>query len=426
MDEQTVDQVLRREAVRRKLQGERTCDISQALNRTPQWVNKWYCHYCQNPDTDFSDQSRAPHTSSHQTSPEVEAAIVAIRKSLEKGNTAQTRYGLIGNRAVQAKLEALAFESIPSSATIQRVLAEHGLTHPVGANSDTAYYPWPVAWQVNAIHASDIITRHLYGGQAIENFHTIDHYSHAAALNQFPEATSLNACQHLLKTCAKLGLPCIQQFDNDSVFCGGHTHPRVIGRVVRLCLWCGIEVFFTPIYEAKRNYQIETFHSLWLAAFWSRHRFTNLGDIQHEQPLFSHWYHHEYRPPQLQGLTPAHMRAGASIIRLTQDLRRHLPDVMHDRLPITAGRFHLMRKVDASGQVEFLNEAWPIGKRWVGEYVWATVNTAQHTLTFWHKADEISDWRLLKTAAFSLKETIHDLLPQFRRNQKRCRDYLPA
>src|SRR3989337_208594 len=106
MDEQTVDQVLRREAVRRKLQGERTCDISQALNRTPQWVNKWYCYYHQNPDTDFADQSRAPHISSHQTSPEVEAAIVAIRKSLERGNTAQTRYGLIGHRAVQAKLEA--------------------------------------------------------------------------------------------------------------------------------------------------------------------------------------------------------------------------------------------------------------------------------------------------------------------------------
>jgi hypothetical protein len=45
------------------------------------------------------------------------------------------------------------------------------MTHPLGAGEAEAYYPWPVAWGVNAIQATDIITRYVHGGAAIENFH---------------------------------------------------------------------------------------------------------------------------------------------------------------------------------------------------------------------------------------------------------------
>ena len=87
-----------------------------------------------------------------------------------------------------------------------------------------------------------------------------------------------------------------------------HTHRRVIGQVVRLALFCGVEPLFTPLYEAKRNYQIETFHSLWVAAFWSQAVFTSLEEVQSESPIFLRWYHHRYQPPSLEGQTPAQMR----------------------------------------------------------------------------------------------------------------------
>lgn len=426
MDKQTSEQAIRREAIGRILKGERKCDICRELERTPQWLNKWWRKYQHFPGTDFADRSRAPHTSPQQISADIEYAVVSIRQLLEDANTPETRYGLIGNRAIQAQLSALEIKPIPSTATIQRVLAKHDLTYPLGAGIDSVYYPWPVAWEVNAIHATDIITRHLRGGQEIENFHTIDHYSHAVHLTQHSDKTSATTCEHLLKTWGKLGFPLIQQFDNEGAFCGGHTHPRIIGRVVRLCLYCGIEVFFTPIYEAKRNHQIETFHSVWLAGFWSRHEFAAPDEVQAEQPLFLHWYHHDYHPPLLNGRTPAQMRHGFSITRLTTELRGRLPQLKNERLPITAGRFHIMRKVDRMGQVGLLNETWPVGKKWTGQYVRATINTANETLTFWHKVDDTSEWQLIKSRDFSLKETIHDLLPAFRRNQKRCRDYLPG
>jgi len=348
---------------------------------------------------------------------------VTARQTLEAANTPDTKYGLIGAPAVRGHLERLGIERLPSAPTIQRILARHDLTHPIGAGSDSAYYPWPVAWAVNAIQATDIITRYVHGGEQINNFHTMDLYSHAAHLTQHADKSSTTTCAHLLKTGANLGLPLMQQFDNEAAFCGGHTHPRVIGRVVRWCLFCGVEPIFTPVYEAKRNYQIETFHSLWEAGFWSREEFGGLAHVQTEVPTFARWYHTVYQPPALQGKTPAQMRRGVPIVRLTADLKRL---ISVERLPITAGRLHILRKVDHTGHVEFLNEIWPVGDKWIGEYVRATIDTARQTLTLWHQADAEADWRLLKTRQFRLKETVHAVLSQFRRNHTRCRDYWPG
>jgi hypothetical protein len=278
----------------------------------------------------------------------------------------------------------------------------------------------------NAVHATDIITRHLYGGTEIQNFHTLDLFTHAAALNQYSDKTSATTCHHLVQTWATLGLPWIQQLDNEGAFCGGYTHRRVLGRVVRLCLLCGVEPFFTPPYDPKRNHQIETFHSLWCHAFWTRQTFTSLAHVHRAARGFLRWYHHHYRPPCLQGKTPAQMCQGTPVLRLTADLRRQLPDFQTARLPLTAGRIHFMRKVDPAGYVEVLNERWLVGPHWSGEYVRATINTAHHSLTLWHKASGEANWRELKTRVFRIQESVHDLLPQFKRNRARCRDYLPS
>lgn len=421
MDTQTAEQNLRREAIRRRLQGERRCDICDTLGCSLRWLSKWWAEYQANPGLDFADRSRVPQTSPQQTPKDMVQAIIRIRRSLEAAASDETRYGLVGPSAIQVQLEHVGLEP-PSRATIQRILQAEGLTHPIGAGKDSAYYPWLEAWAVNAIHATDIITRFIRGGEEIQNFHTIDHYSHAAFLSQHPDKSSATACEHLRATWSKLGLPQIQQFDNEDAFRGGHAHPRVIGQVARLCLFCGIEPLFTPYYDAKRNYQIETFHSIWNRAFWSRHEFRDRAEVHAETPLFEKWYYTLYRPPALHGKTPAQMRQGLSIVRLTADLQRLIPD---GRLPITAGRIHFRRKVETTGEVSLLNENWFLGRQWIGEYVHATINTAEQTLTFWHKADAERSWRLIKTRQYRLKETAQPLLLAFHRKCARCRDYLP-
>ncbi|MBI4788705.1 MAG: hypothetical protein HY782_16860 [Chloroflexi bacterium] len=399
MDTDTSEQALRREAIRRRLAHESRKAICTDLGRSTSWFDKWWAEYRHNPRTDFADRSRAPCTSPDAMPDPVVHAVVAMRQTLEAAATTDTKYGFIGPGVIQDRLEDLHTDPLPSVPTIDRILRAHDLTHPVGNGRDSAYYPWPVAWDVNVIHATDIITRHIRGGETIENFHTIDHYSHAVSLSQFPEKSSAIGCEHLVATWSKLGLPQIEQLDNEALFCGGHTHARILGRVVRLCLFCGIEPLFTPFYEAKRNYQIESFHSVWVGAFWNKAEFRNRAHVQAEVPTFERWYHTVYEPPALGGQTPAEMRRGVPIVRLTLPLARQIPE---GRLPITAGRLHFMRKVKPAGHIELLNETWDVGRKWMGEYVRATINTAKQTLTIWHQRDADADWRLLKTRQFRL------------------------
>ena len=417
----TSEQALRREAIRRRLSGEPRRDICQDLERSTRWFDKWWSEFRNNPHTDFADHSRAPLTVWSITTPALEQLVIALRHAFESANL-----GLIGARAIGGKLIELKVKPLPSEATIQRILARHELTHPVGAATEMAYYPWLPVWDVNAVQATDIITKHIWGGTEIQNFHTLDLFTQAVCLTQSLDKTSATTCAHLLKAWEKLGLPCLHQFDNEGAFCGGHTHRRVIGRLVRLCLFCGVETFFTPIYEAKRNHQIETFHSPWCQGFWTRQTFTDLAHVRAQTPIFTRWYHHHYRPPCLEGKTPAQMRYGVRFPKLTTELRRLIPDFQAGRLPLTAGRFHFMRKVDTSGHIEFLNERWQVGSKWIGEYVRATINTAKQTLTISHKASEQVDWRVIKNRRFRIKESVHALLPQFKRNRARCRDYLPG
>ena len=177
------------------------------------------------------------------------------------------------------------------------------------------------------------------------------------------------------------------------------------------------------IYEPKRNFQIENFHSVWVSSFWSRHQFATISEVKAETPIFWRWYMYHYYPPALNGQTPAQVRRGSGVRLLNAGLRHLIPE---GRLPLTAGRIHFMRKVDSTGAIEVLNQMWRLGLRWSGEYVRATINTQEQSIGFWHQANAEASWELIKTRRFAVEESVHALLPEFRRNCTRCRDYLPG
>ena len=161
MDAFTTEQSLRQEAIRRRLEGAHRCDICAALGKSLSWFSRWWRRYCQDPQTDFHAQSRAPRTSPTRLPQGVEQAIVQIRKTFERAQC-----GLIGPAAIQHELIRQHIKPCPSQTTIQRVLRAHHLTHPQGAGASQAYYPELLATGPNDIHATDIITRHLWGGLA--------------------------------------------------------------------------------------------------------------------------------------------------------------------------------------------------------------------------------------------------------------------
>src|SRR5688500_17056812 len=128
MARQDPEAELRREAIRRRLEGARPCEISRGLGRSRGWLYKWCTQFPTHPHPDLTSRSRAAHTIFGKTSAAVEQTVVRIRRAFEQAATPTTRYGLIGHRAIRSELERLRVEPLPSSATIQRILHAHGLT----------------------------------------------------------------------------------------------------------------------------------------------------------------------------------------------------------------------------------------------------------------------------------------------------------
>lgn len=117
----------------------------------------------------------------------------------------------------------------------------------------------------------------------------------------------------------------------------------------------------------------------------------------------------DYAPPLLGGLTPAQAQRTEPQRRLTATQIARLPEP----LPITAGRIHFIRKVKSDGTISILNETWKVNKRLVGKYVWATLITHCRRLDIWYQRSAKHEWRLIKTCAYDIPDTVARLQSEF-------------
>lgn len=320
------------------------------------------------------------------------------------------KVGLIGPRAIQRELRGLGGD-VPSRATIARVIRRAKLVSPP-VHLPAGYFPAPRRVLSGTLDALDWTCRYLDGGPKVYAFHVLALHSRACHQTITTDKTTPTVCAHVLAAWQRLGLPQFLQCDNDSAFCGGYKVPRVFGQFVRLCLYLGIEVIFLPVAEPECNGEVEWLNGLWGGrAFWTRQRFRSVRHVQRASPAFVRWFEQEYEPPGLNGLTPQQAHPRQSRPKLTARQRRAIPD----RLPITAGRVHFIRRVAADGTVSLLNETWRVGKRLAGQYIWATVTTHRRQLELYHQRAADAAWRLLKSVHYDLSEPVARLKPEFKR-----------
>ena len=60
-------------------------------------------------------------------------------------------------------------------------------------------------------------------------------------------------------------------------------------------------------------------------------------------------------------------------------LRRDF-EINLNEMPVVAGKIHFIRIVDSNGDVIVLNERFHVGEEYIGEYVWATIDTREQSL----------------------------------------------
>lgn len=407
MDEHT-ERRLRHRALRLTLRGLAPRRILRQIPRSRGWLYKWQQRFWRDGWAGLRSQSRRPHHLARCYPGAMRTLVLRARRVLE-----QRQVGLIGLRAIQAELRSWpAAGPLPAVATIKRILQQAGVSKPPAAPPPARYYPQPTATARYCLHAMDWTERYLPGGTKVFAFHTINIHSRAIKQTIGSDKTIATVYRHLLAVWTTLGCPDGLQMDNDAAFCGGYKVRRVFGQIVRLCLYLGIEPIFIPVGEAKRNGVVEQLNGLWSRSFWQRYHFASLAQVAAASPAFEAWYMQHYEPPALQGQTPRQAQQQQhGVPRLTRGQVRRLPQ----ELPITAGRVHFIRRVDAQGQITLLNERWRVGKPWAGRYVWATIVTHRQQLRIYYRAAAHAPVRLLKSWVYRLGEAVAPLAPEYRR-----------
>ena len=385
-------------------------EILVRIPRSRSWLGKWKQRFEQAGWAALDSRSKAPHHSPHAYPSEAVKLVVRIRKRFAKSPV-----GHVGARAIRQELwRHRLLTPVPSIKTINRWLKEAALIASPPEPVTEAYYPMPHWRDEVVIFACDWTERYFTGGEKVFVFHTIDHRSHALAQTLHSDKSTASTCAHLLEGCAQLGIPDLLQLDNDAAFTGLGRAPRVLGRFVRLALYLGIELLFIPPGEAKRNHVVERVHGTWAESFWNKHHFTSLRDLTRKSPKFLAWYH-EYAPPALGGLTVKQ----AARHRQGKKLGRRQSAQIPEEVPLTAGRVHFIRRVNAQGEITILQAPWKVSKSLVGHYVWATLDTGQETLSISHRRSARAQPRLIKQYGYEIEEKRHKLKPEFHRRARK-------
>jgi transposase len=397
---------LRRKAIRLLLKGLPPSEVLKRISRSRPWLYKWWRRYEKDGWAGLKSHSRRPARSPQAYDEKARAIVLRVRRALEHRSV-----GLIGAQTIQDELrENRLVQKIPSLASINRWLKEADLLKGAPVEPKQVYYPPPLK-QSQPLHACDWLARYLPGGQKVFVFHTVEASTRALEQTICADKTVASVRAHLLQVWRKLGLPRWLQLDNDSAFCGGERTPRRFGTIVRLCLYFGIEILFIPPAEPKRNWLVENVNGLWSRSFWRRYRFRSFNEVLGRSPEFIAWYAQQYRPPPLNGKTPAQARRGAPHWRLSHEHIRALPE----QLPLTAGRIHFVRRVKPDGTISLLGESWKISRSLAHQYVWATIVTHKRRLKIYYQRSDQAPRRLIKIFDYQIAEPVRRLRPEFKR-----------
>ena len=110
----------RHRAITLRLEGRSVKAICAAVGRSEVWFHKWWGRYVQAGPAGLYDLTRAHHHLTQRIPPELERAILSIRRRLQAHATPATRYCLTGAAAILAELKALGVRPLPVERKIGR------------------------------------------------------------------------------------------------------------------------------------------------------------------------------------------------------------------------------------------------------------------------------------------------------------------
>jgi transposase len=354
MNQSCVDE--RRTAIHLLRSGRSPAEVAEDLQRCSAWVYKWRDRFFEQGDWHaLHDRSRAPRHPSRKLLESVRQAICHARSELEAEANQPGKLSYIGAPAIRERLDKWKIRPLPSLTSIERTLRRKGMTHPHKSKpASEVIYPHLKPTQPHQLMQADIVTHYLPGGACVACFNAIDVVSHYPTGDQYASRRSQDAANFLIQAWQTLGIPAFTQLDNEGCFSGGFTHAGVLGKMLRLALFVGTELVFSPLYHPESNAFVERFHQDYNLNVWDKFELFTLQSVRYHSPGFFEAYRHSRHCEALIGRCPAEVHGQRPAFRLPADFE--LPK----RLPLTQGRVHFMRRVTSDRKISLLNLDWEV------------------------------------------------------------------
>lgn len=308
---------------------------------------------------DWADQSHAPRQQGRQTKGSLQRRILALRRELRQGDL-----GFVGAQAIHdALLGERPKGKPPSLRTIGRILKAHGALDAVRRVRRPAppagWYLPDVAVGTAELDAFDVIEDlPLEAGPRLDVLTTRALWGSVCGAWVSAALRARWLCQQLETHWRQHGRPAYAQFDNDSRFQGTHTHPDVLGQVIRFCLSLGVTPVFAPPREHGPQNLNESFNHLWQQKVWHRFHHASTRAFQATSDRFVAAYQKRRAvrddPAPRRRVFPKRWRL---------DLQQR---------PV--GTVIYLRRTDHTGTIRLLGHRWEVDKLWVNRLVRAEVD----------------------------------------------------
>lgn len=387
-------------------------EVAEQLGWSISWVYKWRKRFKTESWAGLHSRSRAPKRCPKRLWERIRQRICQARSELEAEAAERTGLCYIGSGAVRARLEEKGVAPLPSTASIERVLRDAGMTQPrQKPDEEEVVYPRLHPTEPGQLCQVDIVPRYLKGGDRVACFNAIDVESRYPTGQAYERRRSVDAQAFLLHVWQQIGLPQYTQMDNEACFSGGFTHPGVLGKVVRLALYVGTEVVFSPVRHPQSNGTVERFHQDYDRHVWQDTELRDRSHVQSQGDRFFADYRRSRHHSALGGHSPAQAHVSSTRPKLSSTFT-----LLRGRWPLTEGRIHFMRRVGADKTISVLNLTWTVPHAEPGQGVWATLHlrTDGATLQVFDQVPDAPERRCLVEHPFPLKEEVRPLGIEFR------------
>lgn len=308
----------------------------------PRILYKWLDRYQREGAGGLSDRSRRPHRSPSRTEPEMEAAVLAVRRENR----------VWGGRKIAASLERQGL-SPPVASTITEILRRNG--QPMVGPGQKAWKRFEHA-EPNALWQMDFKGDVALGQGRLHPLTVIDDHSRYAVVLQATDNERHQTVQNAVQTAfERYGLPEIILTDNGSPW--GDPGERSLTKLGVWLIEHGVAPWHSPPFHPQNHGKNERFNRTLKAELLDGRAFDDLQQAQRAFDAWRHRYNH-HRPHDALGLAvPAD--------RYQSSPRSFNPAVE----PFEYGPDDIVRPVDTAARISFRGRRWKASKALIGKRV---------------------------------------------------------